>query len=133
MPGTTDLVQMLRTLSATPRPGRFTMVSLDAHHMAPSITEPGIEMVLTEAEGTTVIATVDAARQRGWPFDFVAGWLTLDVHSALEAVGLTAAVAQAFTDVDISCNVVAGFFHDHLLVPIDRVDDALAALESLRS
>jgi uncharacterized protein len=53
------------------------------------------------------------------------------VHSALAAVGLTAAVSQALTSQGISCNVIAGYFHDHLLVPIDRVADATRALEEL--
>ncbi|MFD4182275.1 ACT domain-containing protein [Rhodococcus sp. NPDC058514] len=55
-------------------------------------------------------------------------WLTLRVHSALDAVGLTAAVSSRLAEVGISCNVIAGYHHDHLLVP---VDDAAAAVEAL--
>ena len=62
------------------------------------------------------------------PYDFVAAWVTLEVHSELEAVGLTAAVSRALTQARISCNVLAGFHHDHLLVP---VGDAARALEVL--
>ncbi len=58
-------------------------------------------------------------------------WITLTVHSSLEAVGLTAAVANTLASAGIACNVLAGFHHDHLLVPIDRVDDAMAALSRL--
>lgn len=53
------------------------------------------------------------------------------MHSALEAVGLTAAVALALTDAGISCNVVAGFHHDHLFVPFGRAAEAVAVLEAL--
>jgi hypothetical protein len=93
----------------------------------------GIEALIGEAEGVTAIATVERARAEGWPFDFEAAWLTLEVHSALEAVGLTAAVSAALTAEGIACNVVAGFHHDHLLVPATRAADAIACLEALRS
>jgi uncharacterized protein len=67
----------------------------------------------------------------GIPYDFVAAWITLTVHSDLADVGLTAAFSAALAEVGISCNVLAAFHHDHLLVPADRLDDALAALERL--
>ena len=57
--------------------------------------------------------------------------VTLRVHSSLAAVGLTAAVATALTGVGISCNVVAGYFHDHLFVPVDRGQEAVEVLSSL--
>jgi hypothetical protein len=53
------------------------------------------------------------------------------VHSALDAVGLTAAVSTALADAGLSCNVIAGYHHDHLLVPADRVAEALAVLSDL--
>jgi hypothetical protein len=119
---------MLDGLTVSRRPGVFTVVTVDD---APPLGD-GVEAVLTEAEGTTVVVTVEAAEAKGWPVEFVAAWLTLDVHSALEAVGLTAAFSAALAKDDIPCNVLAGYFHDHLLVPADRVDDAVAALHALR-
>jgi len=53
------------------------------------------------------------------------------VHSALEGVGLTAAVTSALADMGIACNVVAGFHHDHLFVPWQRREEALDALRRL--
>ena len=87
---------------------------------------------MREDEGVTVVATRAAAERNGWAFDFEAAWLTLDVHSALEAVGLTAAFSAALGEAGIPCNVLAGFHHDHLLVPLDRADDAIACLLGLR-
>ena len=60
-------------------------------------------------------------------------WLTLDIHSALEAVGLTATVARALTRAAIPCNVIAAYHHDHLLVPADRADEAILVLEGVAS
>ena len=64
-------------------------------------------------------------------FDAVFGWITLQVHSSLESVGITSAVSTALARVGISCNVLAGFYHDHLLVPVDDVDEAVDVLGGL--
>ena len=66
----------------------------------------------------------ELADQYALPYTFVAAWITLEVHSALDAVGLTAAFAQALTAAHISCNVVAAYFHDHIFV--DKKDAAKA-------
>ena len=57
--------------------------------------------------------------------------LSLTVHSDLAAVGLTAAFATALGAEGISCNVIAGYHHDHLFVQWDRRWEALAALRRL--
>ena len=127
MAGLTDLEVMLRTLTVSVRPARYTIVTVDE----PVALNRGVEAVLTEDEGTTVVATVDEARRRGWPVGFVAAWVMLDVHSALDAVGLTAALSSALAEEGIAANVLAGYFHDHILVPADRVDDAIECLTRL--
>ncbi len=132
MAGETELAAMLASLTVARRPGRFTVVTLPTDGPAPTVTEPGIEAVLYEAEGTTVIATEKEATARGWPVDYVGAWLTLEVHSSLEAVGLTAAVSTALAAAGIPANVLAAYYHDHLLVPVDDADRAIDALARLR-
>ncbi|WP_233997198.1 ACT domain-containing protein [Porphyrobacter sp. HT-58-2] len=78
--------------------------------------------LIREDEGLTVIRPAE-----GGGF----ARITLMVHSALEGVGLTAAVAGALAEGAIACNVVAGFHHDHLFVPWDRRDEALVILQRL--
>lgn len=53
------------------------------------------------------------------------------MHSALAAVGLTAVVSAALAQAGISCNVIAGYHHDHLLVPLDSVEEALTILRDV--
>jgi hypothetical protein len=89
---------------------------------------PGIEAAVREAEGLTVVLPRAEADSLGLSYDFVGAWITLEVHSALEAVGLTAAVSRALTEARISCNVLAGFHHDHLLVPVAEAARALEVL-----
>jgi len=90
-----------------------------------------VAAMVTENEGTTaVISTADALRLDLEP-GFVAAWLTLNVKSALDAVGLTAAVSGALAVDGIPCNLLAGYHHDHLLVPIERAERAIAILNAL--
>lgn len=78
--------------------------------------------IIREDEGTTAILPDPAG-------DFAR--ITLMVHSALDGVGLTAAVAGALAQKGIACNVVAGFHHDHLFVPWERRGEALEILQHL--
>ncbi|MGA1052714.1 MAG: ACT domain-containing protein [Ilumatobacteraceae bacterium] len=112
--GETDLARMLATLDVSVRPGSFAFVvgpwpALEAMAVAR----------IDEAEGVTLVVDSSAARAAGAPVGFEAAWVTLDVHSSLSAVGLTA-----------WCNVLAGFHHDHLLVPHDRADEVVGLLRS---
>ncbi|MNG35746.1 hypothetical protein D3C84_1225580 [compost metagenome] len=61
----------------------------------------------------------------------MAAWITLQVHSSLAAVGLTAAFASALGQANISCNVIAGYHHDHLFVAQADAERALAVLRQL--
>jgi hypothetical protein len=127
MAGERDLDALIGSMEPTVRPGRFVFVTVDAG-TAESLPA---EIVVRETEGVTVVLVQSVADARSLPYDFVAGWITLQVHSALDAVGLTAAFSTALAEHGISANVVAGYYHDHLLVPIDDVDRALAALREL--
>ncbi|WP_258805242.1 N-acetyltransferase [Pseudarthrobacter sp. NS4] len=91
----------------------------------------GIEAAVREAEGLTVVLPRAEADRQGLTYDFVGAWITLEIHSALEAVGLTAAVSRALTEARISCNVLAGFHHDHLLVPVADAPRAMEVLAEL--
>ncbi|HZX81421.1 MAG TPA: ACT domain-containing protein [Lysobacter sp.] len=129
MTGETDLATMLRTLDIDVRDGRWALLTrsapdaaLDAHAAAR----------IDEREGITYVVPKHVARDRGESPGFVAAWLSLRVHSSLDAIGLTAAVSRALADAGIACNVLAGFHHDHLLVPAARREDAVAALHALR-
>lgn len=84
-----------------------------------------------EAEGLTLVIPRSSADEHGVAYEAVFRGITLQVHSSLEAVGLTAAVARALAERGISANVIAGYFHDHVFVPRDRAGHALAALDQL--
>lgn len=84
-----------------------------------------------EEEGLTLIIPKHIAEMNGVPFDGSFRKITLQVHSSLQAVGLTAAVSQALKAHQISANVIAGYFHDHLFVQSHHAERALSCLETL--
>ena len=55
----------------------------------------------------------------------------MTVASALDAVGFTAAFSGALAEAGIACNVVAGARHDHLFVPWEQAEAAMAVLSRL--
>jgi uncharacterized protein len=87
---------------------------------------------VSESEGLTLVLPMEQAIQAGLTMIFRASWITLTVHSDLQAIGLTAAFANALGKAGISCNVVAGAFHDHIFVPVEQGQQALAALKALQ-
>lgn len=124
-----DLSTLLRSLAPALHPGVFAFASIpnetqvDAGSAVAFIREPeGLSLVLPEAE----------ARRLGLPVSFRCAWITLTVNSDLEAVGLTAAFAAALGAAGISCNVVAGNYHDHLFVPVDQAAQAMTELRKLQ-
>jgi uncharacterized protein len=125
--GESDLAALLATLRVTRRPGTFTFVTATVDHQG---LVDAAHATVREAEGLTLVVHVDDAEAAGFAVSFEAAWLTLEVHSALEAVGLTAEVSTRLAGAGIACNVIAGTFHDHLLVPVERVDEAMALLDS---
>lgn len=84
-----------------------------------------------EEEAVTVIVTKGQADEASLPYSGIFAWITLTVHSALEAVGLTAAVSKALTEANISCNVVAAYYHDHIFTPVKDAKRTMDVLEKL--
>lgn len=121
-----DLAQLLRSIEPTQRAGEFVFVSaptLSAHVV--------VEASVREPEGVSYVLARESADRLGLAYEYVAAWITLTVHSALDAVGLTAAVSTALARDGISCNVIAGLRHDHLLVPVDLADAAMGSLRQV--
>ena len=106
------------------RPGEFVFVEAD--------DATGAEAGVREDEGLTAVLRRERAEELGLPYEYVAAWITLRIDSTLEQVGLTALFSRALADAGISCNVLAGLHHDHLLVPAERADGAIEVLCALR-
>jgi hypothetical protein len=117
-----DGTAMVRAMRPERVPGAFAFVSMTAEAAAPLMSRA--RGVFVEEEGVSLLLPVaedasDAMAQ-----------ITLQVHSALDGVGLTAAVAGALAAEGIPCNMIAATHHDHVFVPVALADRAVAVLEA---
>ena len=128
MSGETDLHTLLQTMKPQLNEGKYVFCVLDslktAYTLAPLC-------MFREKEGVTVIIPKAQADEIELPYPVICAWITLTVHSSLEAVGLTAAVSKALTDAKISCNVIAAYYHDHIFVPVKDSEQAMSTLKRL--
>ncbi len=118
---------MLEQMRPELRHGRYVFTTATA----PLAATVHPVMTFTEDEGLTSVLTQDEADTLGLSYGPVLAWITLRVTSALDGVGLTAAVSGVLADAGIACNVVAAAFHDHLFVPAADADRAVSVLEAL--
>lgn len=121
-----DLEQLLLKLRPRLKPQRFVFCSVEEIPV-------GITVLSTfvEEEGISLICEQSEADAYGLEYDLVMKMITMEVYSSLEAVGLTAVIAKALTDVGISANVVAAYHHDHVFVPENEAERAVKALSEL--
>ena len=124
-----NLAELLQSMNPVLNRGVYAFVSLATDRVSDRV-EP--IATFRESEGLTLIVEEQQAKNAGLPILFRAAWITLTVHSDLQAVSLTAAVATALARAGISCNVVAAAYHDHLFVPAESASQAIAVLQAMQ-
>lgn len=126
--GETNLDRLLRTMRPERLASPYVFASVDPGQ-APALW-PDAFALIREAEGVTVVLPLEAAERAGLPIESLWAAITLTVHSSLNAVGFLAAISARLAAAGVSLNPIAGYFHDHLFVPWDRREQALAVLAS---
>lgn len=126
MTGETDLAKLLKGMAPELRGLDWGYAVADA--VPASVTAFA---TVREDEELTLIAPMAQLAAAGLAAQGPLARITLTIHSALEAVGLTAAVSGALAGEGISANMVAGFHHDHIFLPAGDADRAMAALRRL--
>lgn len=122
-----ELNALLANIDPIRQPGEFVFITVDDADALP------VGAHATVREDGRLSCVVDRRYEEALGDDHgpVMAWITLQVHSSLTAVGLTAAVSSALAAEGIAANVIAGHRHDHILVPVDRADDAQRAIAAL--
>lgn len=130
MPGETNLNTLLHTMSPELTAGEFVFCTF-AHAHYGDHPELAPIVVVQEREGLTLVVPKAKADAHHLAYASAFRRITLNVHSSLDAVGLTAAFSRQLTAHGISANVVAGYFHDHIFVPVELAEQALTAIHEL--
>lgn len=128
MSGEKDLQVLLKSMKPVHNYGDYVFCKVDK---LVNIDLNDIVMFFKEEEAITVILNKEIADKLKLEYALIMSWITLTVHSSLEAVGLTAAFSKALSDKGISCNVVAAFYHDHIFVGKNDLEEAMKVLLAL--
>lgn len=128
MKGEANLKKLIREMKPELMPDEYVFTTLKS---AAHINRETILCEFKEKEGVTIILQKSKADELGLPYEFIALWIVLSVHSDLNAVGLTAAFSKILAQHEISCNVVSGYYHDHIFVPKEDGNKAMKALKKL--
>ena len=124
----TDLRKLLQGMKPRLNEGEFVFCTIQSLEQAKRLDPL---CIFQEEEAVTIILPKEQADDATLPYSNTFAWITLTVHSSLEAVGLTAAVSKALTEANISCNLVAAYYHDHIFVPVKDAKRAVELLENL--
>lgn len=127
MVGETNLTTLLQSMSPQLMPEEYVFCCVQDNDINLQTLSP--LATFRETEGLTLVITKTQAEANNIPFESVFSGITLTVHSSLDAVGLTAAVATKLAEYDISANVVAAYYHDHIFVQKEKTELAIKALQ----
>ena len=130
MGGETNLSVLIKNMQPVLNEGRYVFSTVS---QIDTLDFDKIIFFFKEKESFTIIIEKNYADTEGVIYTSKFAWITLHIHSALDAVGLTAAFSKALADNNISCNVVAGFYHDHIFVHHELGQQAVDVLTKLSS
>ena len=128
MNGEKDLQKLLKKLQPVLNSGEYVFATVNNFDQ---VKRTDTLFEFKEREGITVVLEKNKADFLKILYTFICSWITLKVHSSLDAVGLTATFSSALTKHNISCNVVAGFYHDHIFVDTKDAQKAIKILTNL--
>ncbi|MCO7227052.1 ACT domain-containing protein [Pleionea sp. CnH1-48] len=130
MPGKIELAELIKEMTPHLFMEEYVFVSMPVGRYGDCSTlEPIASFV--EEEGLTLIVPRAAADEKQLEYASVFNKITLSVHSSLDAVGFLATIAEELSKVNISCNVISAYYHDHLFVHVKDSTKAYNCLTQL--
>lgn len=129
MSGEENLNKLLKNMSPTLDDNEYVFITTNGAYGDYATLNP--LCTFSEKEGLTLIIMKSIAIAQGLKFDGTFKKITLEVHSSLNAVGLTAVVASKLKDNNISANVIAAYYHDHIFIQSNLAEKAMNCLKEL--
>ena len=96
MAAETNLTQLIKGMTPQLNEGSYVFVTVKD---LSKISRNDTICEFKESEGTTLVMEQQKADELNLTYDYVAGWITLKIHSALEAVGLTALFSSELANI----------------------------------
>ena len=128
MSGEKNLAHLLASMSPVLKANRYVFCTFK-QGLYEDFSELGPMAFFQEKEGVTLVLEQSIADDYQLPYDGAYKCITLDAHSSLSAIGLTAAVSGVLAENDVSANVMAAYYHDHIFVPADQAEKAYNLLK----
>lgn len=127
MVGETDLSILLKSMQPILHEGEYVFCSVDPEEGLPFILDSiGI---FREEEGLTLVLSRDCADTHNLSYSSVFRWITLSIHSSLDAVGFLATITSKLAQHGISVNPISAYYHDHLFIPTLRAQEVMELLQ----
>ncbi|MEM7802570.1 MAG: ACT domain-containing protein [Chloroflexota bacterium] len=128
--GEKDIRVLLQNINPILQEGVYVFVTCERRQEQD--LKPNAICRFVEEEGVTLIMLKDEAEHLGFDYIFPCQRITLNIHSSLEAVGFLAAISKELTAAGISSNVISAYYHDHLFISNEQVDEAMNILNAFR-